>query len=118
QVNRELPVFPVEGYGQFAVLLEGLDEVTSDVHQLSHKLHSSKLQYLGLNSALNELCQQISAQHGIVLLQRMDNLPDLTADAQLCLYRVAQEALTNVVKHSDSKTAFLRLALVEGMARL
>src|SRR5436190_1413860 len=54
QVNRELPVFPVEGYGQFAVLLEGLDEVTSDVHQLSHKLHSSKLQYLGLNSALNE----------------------------------------------------------------
>jgi len=118
QVNRELPVFPMEAYGQFAELLEGLDEVTSDVHQLSHKLHSSKLQYLGLNAALNELCQQISAQHGVMVFQRMDDLPDLTSEVQLCLYRVAQEALNNVVRHSNSKTAFVRLAEVAGMARL
>jgi PAS domain S-box-containing protein len=118
QVNRELPVFPVEGYGDFARLLQGMDEVTTDVHQLSHQLHSSKLQYLGLKAAVRELCQQIAAQHEITVLQHIEDVPNLTSDVQLCLYRVAQEALNNVVRHSASKTAFVRLTESRGIARL
>ena len=117
QVNRELPVFPMEGYGEFAELLQGMDEVTTDVHQLSHQLHSSKLQYLGLKAALRELCQQISVQHEITVLQHIDDV-DLTHDVQLCLYRVAQEALNNVVRHSDSKSASVRLTEVRGVVHL
>jgi PAS domain S-box-containing protein len=118
QVNRELPIFPMGTYGQFAELLQGMDEVTTDVHQLSHQLHSSKLQYLGLRAALRELCQQIAAQHDITVLQRVEDVRDLTPDVQLCFYRVAQEALNNVVRHSSAKTASVRLSHNRGMARL
>jgi len=118
QLNRELPVFPTGMYGEFAELLQGMDEVTTDVHQLSHQLHSSKLQYLGLKAALCELCQLIAAQHEITVLQHVEDVPDLTPDAQLCLYRVAQEALNNVVRQSTSRTASVRLTESRGMARL
>src|SRR5207249_11762324 len=106
QLNRELPVFPIDRYGDFAALLQGMDEVTTDIHELSHQLHSSKLQYLGLKAAVRELCQKISAQHEIVVSQHLDDVPNLTYDMQLCLYRVAQDALNNVVRHSRSSTAF------------
>jgi signal transduction histidine kinase len=118
QLNRELPVFPMGMYGEFAEVLQGMDEVTTDVHQLSHQLHSSKLQYLGLKAALCELCQLIAAQHEITVLQHVEDVPDLTPDAQLCLYRVAQEALNNVVRHSTSRTASVRLTESRGIARL
>jgi PAS domain S-box-containing protein len=118
QVNRELPVFPIDRYGDFAALLQGMDEVTTDIHELSHQLHSSKLQYLGLKAAVRELCQKISAQHEIVVFQHLDDVPNLTYDMQLCLYRVAQEALNNMVRHSRSSTAFVRLIESRGISRL
>ena len=118
QINRELPIFPMGTYERFAELLQGMDEVTTDVHQLSHRLHSSKLKYLGLKSALSELCQQIARQHEITVFQHIKDMPDLSPDAQLCFYRVTQEALNNVVKHSSSKTASVRLTETRGMARL
>jgi PAS domain S-box-containing protein len=118
QVNRELPVFPINKYGEFAEVLQGMDEVTTDIHQLSHRLHSSKLQYLGLKAALRELCQKISAKHEIVIFQHLDDIPDLAYDMQLCFYRVAQEALNNVVRHSNSRTGFVRLTKSKRTARL
>jgi PAS domain S-box-containing protein len=118
QVNRELPVFPIEHYGNFAAVLQGIDELTTDVHHLSHQLHSSKLQYLGLKAALRELCQQIATQHEITIFEHLDDVPDLTSDMQLCLYRVAQEALNNVVRHSSSETAYVRLTENHGISRL
>jgi signal transduction histidine kinase len=118
QVNRELPVFPIQNYGEFAEILEGMDEVTTDVHQLSHQLHSSKLQYLGLKAALRELCQQMAAQHEITIVQRVEDVADLTPDVQLCLYRVAQETLNNVVRHGATKTVNVRLTESRGTVRL
>jgi len=118
QVNRELPVVSINKYREFAEVLQGIDEVTTDIHQLSHRLHSSKLQYLGLKAALRELCQKISAKYEIVIFQRLDDIPDLAYDMQLCFYRVAQEALNNVVRHSNSRTGFVRLTKSKRTARL
>lgn len=84
--------------------LRELQELAEDVHNLSHRLHSSKLQHLGLPAALREVCRQIGGQHHVEIDLRTTNpCPSLSDDVSLCFYRVAQEALNNAVKHSRSK---------------
>jgi signal transduction histidine kinase len=99
--------------------IRDLDALVSDVHNLSHRLHSSKLQHLGLRAAITELCQQISDSYGLEIDFQTDGTPGrLPQDVSLCFYRVAQEALNNVVKHSDSKTAQLTLSEESGLLRM
>lgn len=84
--------------------LTEIKELATDIHNLSHRLHSSKLQHLGLPIALKEVCRQMGSQHRISIdLQAGSVPPTLPEDVSLCLYRVAQEALSNAVKHSQSK---------------
>jgi len=81
-----------------------IKELATDVHNLSHRLHSSKLQHLGLPIALKEVCRQMASQHRIDIDLQAGSVPStLPEDVSLCLYRVAQEALSNAVKHSQSK---------------
>jgi PAS domain S-box-containing protein len=91
-----------------------VDELTRDVHDLSRDLHSSRLQFLGLPLALRELCEKISAQQRIPINLRIAELPEtMPADLALCIYRIAQEALNNVVKHSRTHKAVIELACSE-----
>lgn len=86
----------------------GIEEIARDVHDLSHQLHSTKLQNLGLRAALRELCQQVSEQHGIAVRVETNNLAEsMPEDVSLCLFRVAQEAINNVVKHSHAREALI-----------
>ena len=84
-------------------LLASVGDLAKDIQDLSHRLHSSKLQYIGLKGALTDLGRQISKQHEISIDLRAGDLigpvPDETA---LCFYRVAQEALHNAAKHSGA----------------
>jgi signal transduction histidine kinase len=84
-------------------LLANVADLARDIQDLSHRLHSSKLQYIGLKGALRDLGRQISKQHQISIDLRTSDLtypvPDETA---LCFYRVAQEALHNAAKHSGA----------------
>jgi signal transduction histidine kinase len=85
-------------------------ELTGDVHNLSHRLHSSKLRLLGLKAALKEVCQQVSHQHNLDIQLQAGELPsELPDDLSLCFYRVAQEALNNAVKHSHSTRVEVKL---------
>jgi signal transduction histidine kinase len=69
---------------------------------MSQQLHSSKLDHLGLSAALKELCRRLAGQHRTINLTT-DQVPQcLSEEVSLCFYRVAQEALTNAVKHSRS----------------
>ena len=87
-------------------------ELASSIHKLSHDLHSSRLQYLGLASALKDLCDKLAAQHHLTIDLRVDCQVDrLPESVELCLYRIAQEALSNVVKHSGGTTAFVKVAM-------
>jgi PAS domain S-box-containing protein len=94
------------------------EEIVGDIHELSHELHSTKLQHLGLKSALNELCRRISAQWSIEVDLQVSDLPHLGSDVQLCLYRIAQEALNNVLKHSASTLVTVTLMESNDVARL
>jgi signal transduction histidine kinase len=87
-------------------------ELATSIHKLSHDLHSSRLQYLGLASALRELCDKLAAQHHLTIELSVDCQVDrLPEPVELCMFRIAQEALSNVVKHSGGTTAFVKVAM-------
>jgi PAS domain S-box-containing protein len=84
--------------------------ITDDIHGLSHRLHSSALDYLGLVPALQKLVNEFSARHGITIDFAHASVPaPLPSDVALCLFRVTEESLTNVAKHSFAKSARVHL---------
>jgi len=80
------------------------------VHDLSHQLHPSRPEVLGLVTAIRSVCSDTLRQHGITVEFRDEAVP-LTIDGgvSLCAYRIVQEALRNVVKHSGAARARVEL---------
>jgi PAS domain S-box-containing protein len=86
--------------------------LASEVHRLSHELHPAKLEQLGLVAALRGFCKEFGLAHQMAIEFADSSVPgSLPEPAALCLYRVAQEALHNVVKHSGGTTANVNLAM-------
>jgi PAS domain S-box-containing protein len=80
---------------------EHCSEIAGDVQALSHELHSSMLDLLGLTAAVKNFCREFSNQQGIVVEFAHSGVPQpLPRDVSLCLFRVVQEALHNAAKHS------------------
>jgi PAS domain S-box-containing protein len=100
--------------GERAAVLDMLRqtrEMSSDMHSLSHQLHSSKLEHVGLMPALKGLCTDIAQKYKIAIqFAEGECPPNVPKDVALCLFRVAQEALGNVVKHSGAAEAQLELS--------
>ena len=85
-------------------------EIGADLHSLSHRLHSSTLERLGLAAGVRAFCQEFSEQQGIHINFVHDNLPrDIPENDALCLFRIVQEALRNVRRHSGADRATVRL---------
>ncbi len=85
-------------------------EISADIHQLSYKLHPSKLDHLGLAAAVKGLCQELSSKGELQVEFEQDGFPaNLPEEVTLCVYRIAQEALRNCVKHSSALTARVTL---------
>jgi PAS domain S-box-containing protein len=80
-----------------------ITEIAKDVQGLSHRLHSSKLEYLGLAAAANSFCRELSEQQNVKIEFSHADVPrSLSREISLCLFRVLQEALQNAVKHSGA----------------
>jgi PAS domain S-box-containing protein len=78
-------------------------EIGRDVQAISHQLHPSKLEYLGLATASKSLCREISEMHHVRIDFRQNAVPrNLSKEVGLCLFRVLQEALQNAVKYSGT----------------
>jgi PAS domain S-box-containing protein len=118
RLSHSLPVSATGQLTELAQLQNQAEEIISDIHDLSHELHSTKLQYLGLKAALNELCRTISERRSIGVDLRVSELPHLSPEVQLCLYRVAQEALNNILKHSSATRVTMELKTNHGLVRL
>jgi len=93
-----------------------LSDIASEIQTLSHRLHSSKLEYLGLAAAAASFCREFSDQQKVEIDFHSDDVTrELPQEISLCLFRVLQEALQNAAKHSGSKRfqVMLRCALNE-----
>jgi PAS domain S-box-containing protein len=76
-------------------------EIANDVQAIAHKLHSSKLEYLGVVAAMKGFCKEFGEQQRAEIDFRNSDLPThLSPEVALCLFRVLQEALHNAAKHS------------------
>jgi signal transduction histidine kinase len=98
---------------------EELVRLSEDVHALSYQLHPSIIDDLGLREALDSECARFTKTEGIAAKIDSENLPDsLSPDASLCLFRVAQEALTNVSRHARASRVSVSVGPTEGGVRL
>jgi PAS domain S-box-containing protein len=89
-------------------------EIASDVQSLSHQLHSSNLEYLGVAAAIRGFCEELCKQHKVEIQFTESNVPgNLPRDISLCLFRVTQEALHNAMKYSGTTSYTVEL---RGMA--
>ncbi len=91
-------------------------EVATRIHEIAHELHPSRLKTLGLVSTLGLLCRDLIGFEVSYKVNRMpEQIPD---DVSLCVYRVAQEALRNAMRHSGADGAAVALDGVPGGVRL
>ena len=110
QLHQRLPELDERAHHDLAALFEKTNHISSDVQRLSHQLHSSRLDYLGLPAALRRLCEEFSEQHDIRTECEITVAPvDMTREISLCLFRVAQECLSNTAKHSGARHARVEL---------
>jgi PAS domain S-box-containing protein len=102
-----------------ASLLRRTKELSSDIHRLSHQLHPSILQHLGLVAAARSFCKEISEQHDVHVELAHHEIPrSLPSGVALCLYRIIQEALRNVIKHSGAANARVEITKIGSELKL
>ena len=100
-------------------LSEEVSSISRDLHTLSHRLHSASLESLGLVRGLSALCKEFSIQQTIEVEFTHDETPQaIHPDLALCVFRITQEALRNVKKHSGASSAWVDLKLIEGRIHL
>jgi two-component system, NarL family, sensor histidine kinase UhpB len=85
-----------------------------DVHRIGRELRPEALDDLGLVNALLALCSRVTQQDGLGVRPELNwRVPMLPAETELVIYRVAQEALTNAVRHSQGTEARVALTLAD-----
>jgi PAS domain S-box-containing protein len=95
---------PVEVRDRIGELQKETCEIATDIHTLSHHLHSSRLEYLGMAAVMRSFCQEFGKQTKVRINFQSQDLPSLVPpDISLCLFRVLQESLQNSAKHSGAQ---------------
>src|SRR5208282_4136910 len=105
--------------GQMQEFSAQVKRLSADVHRLSHELHPAKLEQLGLVAAVRGFCKEFAMAHEMAIEFSDRSVPRaVPEDTALCLYRIAQEALHNVVKHSGGTAARVELTMEGSELRL
>jgi PAS domain S-box-containing protein len=109
-LGQKPPESAAQVAGRMHELSARVRQLSSDVHDLSHNLHPSKLEQLGLVAGVRGLCkEQVAVHHLEIEFAHEPMPPSVLGDTALCLYRIAQEALSNVIKHSGARRARVEL---------
>jgi signal transduction histidine kinase len=95
---------------QLDAMVEMASEVSANLRDLSNLLHPATLATLGLVTSIAGFCRKFSEQHNLGVNFEFSDIPkDTPEDVSLCLFRIVQEALSNVVKHSAAQEARVTL---------
>ncbi len=105
--------------GDLAHLSDEIGELSKDVRNLSHRLHPSMLDELGLAVALRALVEGFASSWPHSVTFEMHNVPEaIPAEASYALYRIAQEGLRNVQKHAPGAAVSVALSAASGELQL
>jgi len=100
-LKQDLPTSNGQMSRRFKEVQGHVSDLGIDIQALSHRLHSSKLEYLGLAAACDGFCREFSVQQNVEIDFDSQDIPkELPQETALCLFRVLQEALQNAAKHS------------------
>jgi signal transduction histidine kinase len=109
ELHQSPPILP-EVRSRVGRLQKYTSEIATDIQTLSHELHSSKLEYLGIAAAMRSFCQEFGEQTKVKIDFKSEDLPRPSSpEISLCLFRVLQEALHNSAKHSGVRHVEVRL---------
>jgi PAS domain S-box-containing protein len=110
QVQQDIPGSESELGGRIRDLRNQTTDIANDIQLLSHELHSSKLEYLGIVEATKNFCREFGERQRMdINFQSLDIPAALPTDISLPLFRVLQEALRNAAKHSGVKNFEVKL---------
>ena len=99
--DQHLPESTVEVHDHIHQVRQRLSDLGGDIQALSHRLHSSKLDYLGIATAASSFCKELSEQQEVEIDFSHAAIPhSVPKEISHCLFRVLQETLQNAVKHS------------------
>jgi signal transduction histidine kinase len=119
ELQQNSPDLSAEARSRIGELRKQSFEIAADVQSLSHRLHSSKLEYLGLVEAIRLFCREFSELQKVEVDFNTHDLPSpLSQDISLSLFRVLQEALRNSAKHSGARNFEVRLWAMSGEIHL
>ena len=119
QVGRLLDRAPPELRNDTIAVRDAILATIDDVRALARQLRPEALDALGLVPALTTLVDRLAQQTGIRFERNLDrDLPPLGADAELVLYRVAQEAMTNAIRHAGATKIAVSLRGADGAVAL
>jgi len=100
-------------------LLNKVEEAAKSVRRMSHQLHSPVLKIAGVVAGLESLCREFETSTGVsVRFTASGAFADVSGETALCVYRIAQEALTNIAKHSAAAEAGIRLERLAGRVQI
>ena len=117
--NQQLPPSAVEFHDHIHHASLRLSDIAADIQALSHRLHSSKLEFLGIVAAARSFCKELSEQQKVEIDFSHTEMPrSVPKEISLCLFRVLQETLQNAVKHSGVRHIKVDLRGTEGEIQL
>jgi PAS domain S-box-containing protein len=110
QLEQQAPISAAQLRDSIHQLLNKSRQLSADLHTLCHSLHPSKLEHVGLATAIRSFCDEIAHRLDLRIDCVYRDVPrDLPKNIALCLYRVVQEAIHNVVKHSGARDATVEI---------
>jgi PAS domain S-box-containing protein len=119
QLQQNSPNLPAEVHSGMGELRNQTSEIAIDIQSLSHELHSSRLEYLGIAATTRAFCKEFGEQQRVEIDFKTHGLPSpVPPDISLCLFRVLQEALHNSAKHSGVRRFEVQLWGMSGEIHL
>jgi len=119
QVMKEGTKVSHSSMNQLNQVINDLTDLSNALRNLSHGLHPPLLRYVGICAALKRLCVEFektrSIRIDVVVPEEFPRLPD---EVQLCIFRISQECLQNIARHSGADCARVVLESTPGQVQL
>ena len=118
KIKRDVPAPLEDVRGNVASVQDRLMTLSDSLRYISHELHPGMLELFGLATALKSHCAEFTAATSIPVELETGCTESLPPDVALCIYRVAQESLRNIAKHSRATRVWVRLMKSESLLQL